>query len=465
MINESIRNKYFDLQFLPYTYSDFNRNKIFSIIKKWMEKEGVSLRCSMAELRKLPEKVLKEQCLIAPGHDPEKPYHDSELCYLNVANIEELTNDDIKELISDYEKRLPEPENSSQEIWECYFPIWSGSRKHLKAKMVFETGTIVNGTWFIRPDGSKKRVSARGFEKIRRLAEEDGGLVAAKKYSDFPQINLGGDINGTLILAGGSGSKEDFFLEKVDNKRKAYVVEGYDVEPGDATKIVAEYQNWIKIYSDEGLLMEFRADRILVWSGMSLVIQLIHEAVNTKLYKNVDICDLESILEKGILSLDECGNNNWEDNKRADNPTNLVYLFKPKKGKANVYPNYGVALVETDITDVQKNEFAKYDVHKDDYIEYTAAKVEPGQITRILIPKIFEKRLHLPASVEKKVEWCGITAEIYGSHKDGLEPASDEILKRFAITAEIEKCTCFHFLRGKTDDNHMINLYNINYIF
>ena len=47
------------------------------------------------------------------------------------------------------------------------------------------------------------------------------------------------------------------------------------------------------------------------------------------LYKNVDLIDLISIMEKGILPLDECKNNNWEDGKRADNRTDVVYLFSP----------------------------------------------------------------------------------------------------------------------------------------
>ena len=47
------------------------------------------------------------------------------------------------------------------------------------------------------------------------------------------------------------------------------------------------------------------------------------------LYKNVDLIDLISIMEKGILPLDECENNNWEDGKRADNRTDVVYLFSP----------------------------------------------------------------------------------------------------------------------------------------
>ena len=36
-----------------------------------------------------------------------------------------------------------------------------------------------------------------------------------------------------------------------------------------------------------------------------------------KLFKNVDIADLKSILARGILSMDESGNNNWNPKKRA----------------------------------------------------------------------------------------------------------------------------------------------------
>lgn len=63
------------------------------------------------------------------------------------------------------------------------------------------------------------------------------------------------------------------------------------------------------------------------------------------LYKNVDICDLESITKNGILSMDECGNNNWDEGKRAANDTSVVYLFSPI-GKQNTFPNYGAALLE-----------------------------------------------------------------------------------------------------------------------
>lgn len=47
------------------------------------------------------------------------------------------------------------------------------------------------------------------------------------------------------------------------------------------------------------------------------------------LYKNVDICDLEPIAKNGILSIDECGNNNWDEGKRAENDTSwYIYLAR-----------------------------------------------------------------------------------------------------------------------------------------
>ena len=73
------------------------------------------------------------------------------------------------------------------------------------------------------------------------------------------------------------------------------------------------------------------------------------------LYKNVDMCDIESIISKGILSMDECGNDNWSDGKRANNDTSVVYLFKPL-GDVNSFPNYSVALLEVDCDANKKNQ-------------------------------------------------------------------------------------------------------------
>lgn len=184
------------------------------------------------------------------------------------------------------------------------------------------------------------------------------------------------------------------------------------------------------------------------------------------LYKNVDICDLDSIVEKGILSLDDSGNRNWGEGKRADNPTNVVYLFHPIDGGHNSFPSYGVALLEVDIEDAKRSDFCENDAHKFDYIEFVVSKVEPSKIRRVIIPEIFRNRLNLSEGLAEYVEWCGFTAEVYGdSYLDGLKQASDEILATFAKTADIEDSSFFNFFRGTDGKNDVFDIYNIKYIF
>lgn len=181
------------------------------------------------------------------------------------------------------------------------------------------------------------------------------------------------------------------------------------------------------------------------------------------LYKNVDVCDLESIMEKGILSLDESGNDNWVSEKRVDNPTDCIYLFQPIEDKPNAFPNYGAALLEVDVEDAKKSEFDSLDTHKEDYIEYTVEKVEPEHIKRILIPAAFKERLNLPASVENAVEWCGFSAEVYGDN--GLEPADEHTMELFKNTAPIENSTYDYFFRGLNEKGWLFELYNVRYDF
>lgn len=183
-----------------------------------------------------------------------------------------------------------------------------------------------------------------------------------------------------------------------------------------------------------------------------------------KLYKNVDICDLKSILDKGILSLDESGNDNWDSDKRADNATDCVYLFSPVEGKSNTFTNYGVALVEVEVADAQISEMSETDAHKSDYIEYTTAKVEKEDIKAVYIPQIFKGKLNLDAEVESMVTWCGMTAKHYDNEYN-LISASADILEQFANTAQIEDSKEFNFFRGTDSKRRMIDLYEINYIF
>ena len=177
-----------------------------------------------------------------------------------------------------------------------------------------------------------------------------------------------------------------------------------------------------------------------------------------KLFKNVDICDLESILDKGILSLDESGNDNWDSDKRANNSTSVVYLFQPI-GELNSFVDYGCALVECEVN-AAENEFEENDTHKNDYREFIVERVASEAITAIYVPEMFKDRVDLPSRIMNRITWCGMTAE----HYDG-EAVSDEEMNQFAATAQFERSSGFNFFRGITAKNTMIDLYNVKYVF
>ena len=184
------------------------------------------------------------------------------------------------------------------------------------------------------------------------------------------------------------------------------------------------------------------------------------------LYKNVDICDLESIVSLGILPLDECKNDNWEDEKRAKNATDVVYLFKPT-GRQNSFPNYGVALLEVDV-DASANDMLPNDYYIGQYDEFVVKKVAASQINRIFIPDIFKKRISLSADVLRKTCWCSFYAEKvdrYDHDKGQLlyKKLSSVEKERFAETASIDCAKTFNFFRGENPDRTMIDVYNIVY--
>lgn len=121
-----------------------------------------------------------------------------------------------------------------------------------------------------------------------------------------------------------------------------------------------------------------------------------------RLFKNVDIKDLESILEKGILSMDACGNNNWVDKKRANNATDVVYLFKAKN-IGDSFTRYGIALIEVDV-DAKYNEITEHDANYGLYEEYITSKVETSQIKAIYIPEFFKSRIKINSDLIKFVD-------------------------------------------------------------
>lgn len=181
-------------------------------------------------------------------------------------------------------------------------------------------------------------------------------------------------------------------------------------------------------------------------------------------YKNVDIEDLPSILQKGILSLDVCGNNNWEDGKRAANRTDVVYLFKPL-GKQNSFTNYGAVLLEVKVKGLIPSALLDADINKGKYLEFITPTVTPEEISAIYIPEILKSRVEemLPDEIIEKVTWCGIAAFTYDS--DEYVEASQELLERFARTAPIESANTCCFFRGSNPDRTLIYLYEVQYIF
>ena len=102
------------------------------------------------------------------------------------------------------------------------------------------------------------------------------------------------------------------------------------------------------------------------------------EAQTLKLYKIVDKEDLDKILKEGILPISKTGNNNWEGNRRADNSTEVVYLFKPLTEQLN-FSQYGDVLLEVETT-AYKNEILPGDRNRGKYEEFITFKVKPEEI-------------------------------------------------------------------------------------
>lgn len=182
-----------------------------------------------------------------------------------------------------------------------------------------------------------------------------------------------------------------------------------------------------------------------------------------KLYKNVDICDLESILEKGVLSANKCGNYNWDEEKRVENSKDVVYMFKPTS-EFNSFPSsYGVALLEIAIDDslVKENKMEDNDVHYGEYIEYIADMVNAESIQAVYIPEIFKKRINLPDNIMEKITWCGFEAKYLFDYNCELS----EIKEIFAETASINWTGVCNFFRGTTPNRRMIDVKDVKYTF
>lgn len=180
------------------------------------------------------------------------------------------------------------------------------------------------------------------------------------------------------------------------------------------------------------------------------------------LYKNVDICDLESIFDKGIISIDDGATDNWEEGNRADNPTDVVYLFKPS-GKANAFPKYGLALLEVDC-DASENALAENDIHKGDYIEYITKNVPPEKIKSIYVPSVFKDRIQ-DCPIIDKITFVAMEAGTYDikppfSRRPATETELDSLGKHSPLSSSE-----YMFFRGLDEKRNVIDFYDVKYLY
>jgi len=105
-------------------------------------------------------------------------------------------------------------------------------------------------------------------ELEKPLAEEVSTEHFEKSYKDYPKSHIGSSDISSLILAGyvpdkGMVPQRLDFGE--DGDYAAYVVTDKNVGIGAHYRKVAEFENWMNVYDDYGLVKEVKADKIIVY--------------------------------------------------------------------------------------------------------------------------------------------------------------------------------------------------------
>lgn len=176
-----------------------------------------------------------------------------------------------------------------------------------------------------------------------------------------------------------------------------------------------------------------------------------------KLFKNVDILDLENIMREGILPISKTGNDNWSDGNRSNNSKDSVYLFEALN-QGDSFVHYGIVLIEIDIDDAILNEIDDFDINKGKYIEYIASEVPVNNIKGIYIPKIFEEPLRVKYEVdfsEIDAKFVDVEFSVYSSELGDYIFANDEDKSIFTDTANLSTSD-FNYLRG-IKNNKMVD--------
>jgi hypothetical protein len=127
------------------------------------------MRFDLAALAKVPLAGLRDLVLVQSSwHHTSSHYNRTDFYAVNEDRLSELTNADVAEAIDQAKAQKAHVATPVSERWECEYLVWSGSRKHPKAKVETAIGEI-RGDWFYLSNGSKKSITAKGFVKIRKI--------------------------------------------------------------------------------------------------------------------------------------------------------------------------------------------------------------------------------------------------------------------------------------------------------
>ena len=103
-------------------------------------------------------------------------------------------------------------------------------------------------------------------------------LQAGKSYKEYDRVYIGCSDIASLVLAGNKrneGLKLHDLNLGIDGSYRAYIVDDKAII-GEQYHLEAEFNTWLKIYDDNGLVKDFKADTIRVYRiGMHCIIQLL----------------------------------------------------------------------------------------------------------------------------------------------------------------------------------------------
>lgn len=181
-----------------------------------------------------------------------------------------------------------------------------------------------------------------------------------------------------------------------------------------------------------------------------------------KLYKNVDIRDLNSILENGILPISVTGNDNWEEGFRSNNSREVVYLFDALN-HGDSFVDYGLALIEVEV-EATKNEMGKRDANRNSYVEYICDEVKPSQILNVYIPNFVDYNDPRVTKVDYScITYIEIESEMPYPEFEKVKVVG-ELRKIFEATAPTSTYDA-HYLSGENPDRTVISTGSWKYLF